>query len=182
MVYLDINTMEDKNPIEELNKHLKSKNSKIFILFYMNDCGPCNATRPEWSKIKNVLSKTILKDPSIAIAAVNKDLANQLVNITSEPRSFPTIRFITDAGKTVENYEDSNIKVKDRSIDSFIEWINAKASTQNRSSTKKHHKRSQTGGKTRTSGKKWSRKYKKSINCRRPKGFSQRQYCKYGRK
>ena len=28
---------------------------------------------------------------------------------------------------------------------------------------------------------KWSLKYKKSINCRRPKGFSQRQYCKYGR-
>jgi hypothetical protein len=31
-------------------------------------------------------------------------------------------------------------------------------------------------------GKKWSTKYKKSINCRRPKGFSQKQYCKYGRK
>ena len=29
---------------------------------------------------------------------------------------------------------------------------------------------------------KWTRKYKKGINCRRPKGFSQRQYCKYGRK
>ncbi len=29
---------------------------------------------------------------------------------------------------------------------------------------------------------KWSRKYKKSINCNRPKGFSQKQYCKYGRK
>lgn len=28
---------------------------------------------------------------------------------------------------------------------------------------------------------KWSQKYKNSINCRRPKGFSQRQYCKYGR-
>ena len=28
---------------------------------------------------------------------------------------------------------------------------------------------------------KWSRKYKLSINCRRPHGFSQRQYCKYGR-
>jgi transposase-like protein len=25
-------------------------------------------------------------------------------------------------------------------------------------------------------------KYKKSINCRKPKGFSQRQHCKYGRK
>lgn len=28
----------------------------------------------------------------------------------------------------------------------------------------------------------WSTKYKKSIDCKRPKGFSQRQYCKYGRK
>jgi len=31
-------------------------------------------------------------------------------------------------------------------------------------------------------GGKWSRKYKLSINCNRPKGFSQKQYCKYGRK
>ena len=30
--------------------------------------------------------------------------------------------------------------------------------------------------------KKWSLKYKKSINCNRPRGFSQKQYCKYGRK
>ena len=29
---------------------------------------------------------------------------------------------------------------------------------------------------------KWSLKYKKSINCKRPKGFSQKQHCKYGRK
>jgi len=29
---------------------------------------------------------------------------------------------------------------------------------------------------------KWSMKYKKSINCSKPKGFSQRQHCKYGRK
>ncbi len=35
--------------------------------------------------------------------------------------------------------------------------------------------------KTRKGGK-WSLKYKRSINCRRPKGFSQRQHCKYGRK
>ncbi len=33
-----------------------------------------------------------------------------------------------------------------------------------------------------TPKRKWSRKYKKSINCNRPKGFSQKQYCKYGRK
>lgn len=28
---------------------------------------------------------------------------------------------------------------------------------------------------------KWSNKYKRSINCNRPRGFSQKQYCKYGR-
>jgi hypothetical protein len=46
------------------------------------------------------------------------------------------------------------------------------------------------GGKTKKTKKtkkikikrKWSQKYKKSINCKRPKGFSQKQYCKYGRK
>ena len=26
---------------------------------------------------------------------------------------------------------------------------------------------------------KWTKKYKKSINCNRPRGFSQKQYCKY---
>jgi hypothetical protein len=33
-----------------------------------------------------------------------------------------------------------------------------------------------------TKTKKWSNKYKRTINCKRPKGFSQKQYCKYGRK
>ena len=28
----------------------------------------------------------------------------------------------------------------------------------------------------------WSIKYKQSINCNRPRGFSQRQHCKYGRR
>jgi hypothetical protein len=47
----------------------------------------------------------------------------------------------------------------------------------------------QNGGKNnrpnktpRKTKKRWSLKYKKSINCKRPRGFSQRQYCKYGRK
>ena len=35
---------------------------------------------------------------------------------------------------------------------------------------------------TKKMGGKWSIKYKKSINCNRPKGFSQKQHCKYGRK
>ena len=34
---------------------------------------------------------------------------------------------------------------------------------------------------SRKIGGKWSLKYKRSINCKHPKGFSQRQHCKYGR-
>jgi hypothetical protein len=34
----------------------------------------------------------------------------------------------------------------------------------------------------RKGGRKWSLKYKRSINCKRPKGFSQKQHCKYGRR
>ena len=50
------------------------------------------------------------------------------------------------------------------------------------------HKKNKTkrstkhGGRRKQKSRKWSIKYKKSINCKRPKGFSQRQYCKYGRK
>lgn len=36
--------------------------------------------------------------------------------------------------------------------------------------------------KSKKKTRKWSITYKKSINCNSPKGFSQKQYCKYGRK
>ena len=47
--------------------------------------------------------------------------------------------------------------------------------------THKRRTASSNSNKTR-GGRKWSLKYKKSINCRRPRGFSQRQHCKYGRR
>jgi len=49
-----------------------------------------------------------------------------------------------------------------------------------------HMKRKKQMTKRRTKIKKrenkWSKKYKKSINCKNPRGFSQKQYCKYGKK
>lgn len=33
-----------------------------------------------------------------------------------------------------------------------------------------------------TRGGKWSLKYKRSIDCNHPRGFSQKQHCKYGRR
>jgi len=43
-------------------------------------------------------------------------------------------------------------------------------------------KRRQKKGTKVKRGGAWTLKYKRSINCMRPKGFSQKQYCKYGKK
>jgi len=200
MVYLQITKKSPQGAIDALNSHLSNKDAKIFILYFMEGCGPCNATRPEWAKLKNVLSNDFLNQDNIAIASVDHELCGKLENIGSEPNSFPTIRFTTNAGQQIENYEDSTISKKDRTIDSFVEWIKNKSGEKNLtnsevsfykpkrkpSSKRKHGSKGshrQFGGKTRRrAGGKWSAKYKKTIICSRPKGFSQRQYCKYGRK
>ena len=205
MVYLEINKKNYHKLIDKLNNYLSNKHAKVFILFFMEDCGPCNETRPEWSKLKNVLSKDFLNKEDILIVSIDKDLYGKLKHANKEPISFPTIRFMTNAGETIQTYEDSEISNKDRKIDSFVEWIkhktgeknitksgdlqnksitssNSHKSTKSNKTKTKTHSKSKLGGKTRKLvGGKWSAKYKRSINCNKPKGFSQKQYCKYGR-
>ena len=195
MVYLEINKSNykknGKDLVKELDHHLGSKDNKCFVLIFMEGCGPCNATRPEWKKMENVLNKDFLNRSDIIIASIDHQLAEGLKNMTSKPASFPTMRFITNSGKDVENYEDSKINNKDRKIDSFVEWIQLKSGDKNISNSDKKnyvsHKTHKThkkhyGGTRRKRGGKWSLKYKRSINCKRPRGFSQKQHCKYGRK
>jgi thiol-disulfide isomerase/thioredoxin len=184
MVFITINAknydVKDKNGktlIEKFNSMVHDKDVQTFILFYMEGCGPCNATRPEWEKLKNVLKNT-KNNNNIVIVDIDHSLSDKLKGIR-EPSAFPTMRYIANGGTEVENYEDSNIQNKDRTIDSFVEWINMKTKD------KQHHNKK--GGKktinnNKTQKRKWSNKYKRSINCRSPKGFSQKQYCKYGRK
>lgn len=188
MVYLEINKNNYNNLIEKLNNYLSNKNAKIFILFYMEGCGPCNETRPEWSKLQNVLSNNYLNKEDVVIVSIDKDLYGKLKHANKEPMSFPTIRFMTNKGENMQTYEDSEVSNKDRKIDSFVEWIKLKTGENNitkdeTSSKNLTHKRMKHGKKTRKHrGGKWSAKYKRSINCNKPKGFSQKQYCKYGRK
>jgi hypothetical protein len=196
MVYLDINKKNfktnGKDLVKELDHHLGRKNNKCFILIFMEGCGPCNATRPEWKKMTNVLNKDYLKRNDIVIASVDHQLAEGLKHLKSKPASFPTMRFVTNSGEEVENYEDSNISNKDRTIDSFVEWVKHKSGDRNISKSDnenyvphKTHKRRHNkliGGTRKKRGGKWSLKYKRSIDCKRPKGFSQKQHCKYGRK
>jgi hypothetical protein len=165
MIFLHIDPTT-KNT-KKFNKYV-AQGKHIFVLFYLEGCGPCNATRPEWKKIKNVLFMKYKNNNNIVIADVDQALMREIKYLTNEPKGFPTMLYISGKGSVNENYEDCNIDRKDRTVDSFIEWIESKV--------KMHkHNKTQKGGK-------WSLKYKRSINCRRPKGFSQRQHCKYGRK
>jgi thiol-disulfide isomerase/thioredoxin len=190
MVFLNINTknydVKDKNgktKIDILNDMINTSDCKIFILFYMEGCGPCNATRPEWEKLKNIFKK-YNNNNKIAIVDIDQILSSK-INKIKQPNSFPTMKFISEGGKITENYEDSDIKTKDRTIDSFASWINSKNHIDlNNKNHKNHNSKNNTikrGGTKKKNRRKWTRKYKMSINCNKPKGFSQKQYCKYGR-
>jgi thiol-disulfide isomerase/thioredoxin len=200
MIVLHINSKEDLFPNKDARKQYKLSSSSsnniiddfiksgknIFVLIWMEGCGPCNATKPEWFKLESALKNN--KNDDLVVLDVNQELLPNIKNL-GNIEGFPTMKYITKGGKRVENYEDGAIRNKDRSVDSFINWIetntNEITSTTPASSPQKVYdrltkkmntkKRSQKGGK-------WSRKYKSSINCKKPKGFSQKQYCKYGRK
>jgi thiol-disulfide isomerase/thioredoxin len=187
--------IRSKNDIDKLKKinELIENGSNVFILVYMEGCGPCNATRPEWNNLESVLKHQYKNNNNLVIVDVNKDFSSDIKHIGNID-GFPTMKYISKQGAEVETYENSSVNKKDRSTNSFINWIESKINTvvsttptsspQNvfkrltkykRSTNKKRtNKKSHKGGK-------WSRKYKASINCKRPKGFSQKQYCKYGR-
>jgi thiol-disulfide isomerase/thioredoxin len=128
------------------------KGKHIFVIFYLEGCGPCNATRPEWKKIENALKNKYSKNENIIIADVDQELLKEIKYLTTQPKGFPTIRYISNKGKTSEDYEDCpDVKDKDRKIDSFVKWIDSKMSKQKggKRRTKKNFK-VRRGGKRKT--------------------------------
>lgn len=193
MIVLHINSKDELHPNKELRKKyqlpqtsknnivddiIKNKNN-VFVLIWMEGCGPCNATKPEWFKLESALQNNT--DDELVVLDVNQEMLSDIKGL-GNVEGFPTMKYFSNKGKKVQNYEDSSIRDKDRSVDSFINWIESntkEVKSTTPASTPQHvYNRlvKQSGGK------RWSRKYKKSINCRKPKGFSQKQYCKYGRR
>ena len=166
----------NKEIIDEIN-NLLEKGKNIFLFTYMDGCGPCNSTIPQWDNIPNKMKGHVDHNNDVVTVRINKDLFPLLKKMGSEPGGFPSLRHVTK--DQVEEYEDWQSPSKDRSTNSFVEWIQDKVSKKKgvikQPMQTLKNKRKQRGGK-------WSLKYKKSINCRKPKGFSQRQHCKYGRK
>jgi len=135
-------------------------NKDIFMLIYMEGCGPCNLVRPEWKKLENVLRKhkTNPKYKNVVIMDINKDILEKARTNIKSPSWFPTITFVSKRGVIQENFEESNIPNKNKEIDVFELWIKTKL-----------HKRALPTRRTRRTTKKihskWSttRKAKRSI-------------------
>jgi thiol-disulfide isomerase/thioredoxin len=188
MKVLHINSEEDSKSVDNI---IEDKDNHVFVLIYMEGCGPCNATRPEWEKLETALSRQYAKKDKLYVLDINKDFLSNIKKIGNID-GFPTMKYFNEGN--VETYEESNIRKKDRTVDSFMEWIESKVSgikavvpesTPDNVFKRTSQMMSKKGGMTKRrkqKGGKWSRKYKKSINCKKPKGFSQKQYCKYGRK
>jgi hypothetical protein len=192
---------EEQMHIQQLREGIQNK-KKVFLFTFMNTCGPCINTKPNWDKTVHHLNKRYSDSDDFLVARVNYKFLNQLGNTGPEPSGYPSMRYISDG---VEEYEDSGLPSSDRSTESFVEWITSKIekeqhkakrhpfskSSKSKTSSRKHSLLSRkspssmmlggTRRRRRFIGGKWSMKYKKSINCRKPKGFSQKQHCKYGR-
>jgi len=166
----------EPDKIEVINKSIEKK-IPVFLFMFLEGCGPCNSTKGTWDNNKKLLENKY-KEHEFVVARINQINKDELSNIGPEPMGYPSLRLIDSNGK-VQEYEESGIQPIDRSSKSFQKWIETSLNkSHSTKATSKHHHRkniSQKAGK-------WSAKYKKSINCKSPKGFSQKQYCKYGRK
>lgn len=195
----------EEQKMQMLKEEMKKK-KHVFLFIFMNTCGPCIETKPQWDEIPRFLNEKHPDCHDCVVARINYKFFGDLPNAGSEPAGFPTLRYVKD--NYIEEYEDSGFS--DRSTKSFVDWISnkmekdmkkdtksqvktlKKSSSTRKSSSKKQpqsltRKRKSSSKKSSLSsffqlGGKWSMKYKKSIDCKKPKGFSQRQHCKYGRK
>jgi thiol-disulfide isomerase/thioredoxin len=105
----------------EVNKHVES-GKDVFMLIYMEGCGPCNATRPEWKKLESALNHQYRKNNRLVIATIDSKVVSSLKH-AGDIVGFPTIIYLSQNGKKLEPFEASSIKDKQRNVDCFVNWV-----------------------------------------------------------
>lgn len=137
----------DKQSVPHVNNDINN-GKHVFLFVFMDGCGPCNQTIPEWDALKPHASKF----ENVSLARVNNSLFENLKNAGKEPAGYPTLRYIKD-GKT-EEYENSGLSNMKRDKASFLKWIESKASS----------KKSKSKSKSKVGGKSKKRKSRKRKN------------------
>ena len=124
---MQVRHINDASAAAQVDDLLKNK-KHVFVLVYMDGCGPCNATRPEWSKLDTALRShaALANNPDVVVLEVNKEFLPNIRGI-GQVDGFPTLRYFTNRGATVEEYEDAAIpRNKDRTAEAFLKWIEGK--------------------------------------------------------
>jgi thiol-disulfide isomerase/thioredoxin len=178
-----MNQTKMKDNASKMNEFLKS-GKNAFVLIYMDGCGPCMSTHPEWKK----LASKFENQDDIGVFDVEMSNLGEINHdgLKRNIAGYPTMRHVH--GNTTSEYEKCENISHDRTHESFVDWINSISSGKKGSmrggggSRTKMAKRARKTSKRTGGRRKWSLKYKRSINCRRPRGFSQRQYCRRQKK
>lgn len=127
MIFLHIHSESDSDKLKELEKYIK-EGKHVFMLIFMQGCGPCGATRPEWEKIEHSeLLKSYKNNDNIVIADVDHVFLPKLSHVmkTDDIQGFPTMRYLKGTHHS-EDYESSTIPEKNRKLNSFVDWIKSK--------------------------------------------------------
>ena len=120
-----------------------SQGKDVFVLIYLEGCGPCIATRPEWKKIENVIKDKYKSNDNLVVIDVDQELLKKMTKLKNQPLGFPTILYITDKGNTTEEYNEEDEKIF-RKIESFEKWIDSKMKKQKGGKRRKMSKRKKT--------------------------------------
>ena len=110
MDFLDV---KDNDSLKELEKHYEN-GMNVFVLIFMNGCGPCNETKPKWQELKNK------KWDNTIVSQIDKDLIKSSDGVFNLENviGFPTIRHYSKNKK--EDYDG------DRTTDAFEKWIDSR--------------------------------------------------------
>jgi thiol-disulfide isomerase/thioredoxin len=177
-----MNQTKMKDNASAINSFLKS-GKNAFVLIYMDGCGPCMSTHPEWKKLESKFGN----QDDIGVFDIEMSNLGEINHegLKRNIAGYPTMRHVH--GDSAGEYEKCENISHDRTHESFVDWINKMSSNKKssmrgggRSRAKVARRLRKTNKRARRTkgGRKWSLKYKRSINCRRPRGFSQRQHCK----
>jgi hypothetical protein len=127
----DCTSDECVSKINHINSAIED-GKRVFLFLFLDGCGPCNATKPEWKNIN-------VNENDVLVAMVNQAVFDKLKHVGEQAMGFPCLRYIVKKGTKymVEEYENSHIGVKDRSTKSFETWINSTSRTQKGGRSKK---------------------------------------------
>ena len=64
-----VNSKKECSNVDKMIKQGKD----IFMIIYMEGCGPCNATRPEWTKMEQTLKNQYSNKNNLVLMDINKD-------------------------------------------------------------------------------------------------------------